>query len=72
MKRFYLDREVDDSGVSGVGRVAAGVCFETGECALCWIVGEIHSVTIYKSINEVQRIHSHGDHTKITWIDKDE
>lgn len=72
MRRFFLDRIIDDSGVSGTGRVAEGCEFDTKQCVVCWIAGEIHSIVIYQNIDEVQKIHGHGSHTQITWVDKDD
>lgn len=37
MKRFHLQRLVDDTGVSGTGRVAEGVVFQNGKCVLSWL-----------------------------------
>jgi hypothetical protein len=33
---FYLVRHVDQSGVSGTGRVLDGVVFHTGQVVVCW------------------------------------
>lgn len=68
MRLFYLDREQDVSGVSGVGRVAEGVCFDDGQCVLRWLCGEVHSTVIYKTVDEMQKIHGHGGATKIVFI----
>lgn len=70
MRLFYLDREVDDSGVSGTGRVAEGVCFDDGECVLRWIIGPVHSTVIYDNVDQMLNIHGHGGHTKITWLEE--
>jgi hypothetical protein len=37
MKPFWLERVEDESGVSGVGRVAEGVIFSSGWCAVTWL-----------------------------------
>lgn len=68
MRLFYLDREIDDSGVSGIGRVAEGVKFDDGVCVLHWIVGEVRSTTVYNTTEEMIKIHGHGNHTHLTWV----
>jgi chaperonin GroES len=37
MKTFHLFRVVDETGISGTGKVAQGVVFEDGNCALRWL-----------------------------------
>jgi hypothetical protein len=66
MKLFYLERLIDDSGVSGTGKVAEGVVFKNGEAALHWL-GKRSSITIYHSIDELVEIHGHGGHTQLRW-----
>ena len=34
MKPFWLEKIEDESGISGVGRVAEGVDFSNGRCAM--------------------------------------
>jgi len=70
MRRFYLKRLEDVSGVSGIGRVADGVEFENGLCAVSW-KSEYPSVTIYQSITVVEKVHTHKgkDNTKLIWVD---
>jgi hypothetical protein len=68
MRRFTLDREVDITGVSGIGRVAEGVEFSNGKCALTWLTG-VSSVAVYDSMSDLERIHGHGGSTKITYVD---
>lgn len=69
MIRFYLDRVVDDSGISGTGRVAGGCIMDDGICVLRWSSGKIHSTCIYNSIEELLSIHGHEGHTKVVFID---
>ena len=70
MRRFYLQREEDISGVSGTGKVATGVEFDNGKVALTW-KSEFSSVTIYDSVSVVEKIHSHQgkDNTRLVWVD---
>ena len=64
MKPFWLERVEDDSGVSGTGRVAEGVVFSNGWCALTWLTGYT-SVALYQSIEDIMAIHGHKGNTKI-------
>lgn len=70
MRRFYLQRDEDATGVSGVGRVADGVEFTNGWCAITW-KSEFPGVSIYPSISVLENIHTHyGQHrTVLVWID---
>lgn len=69
MRRFCLSRSEDVSGVSGVGRVAEGCLFSTGKVALTWIVGTVHSMVWYESLECLLTIHGHGRRTVIEWLD---
>jgi hypothetical protein len=66
MRGFYLDRSEDASGVSGTGRVAEGVEFTDGRCALAWL-GPISSVAIYPNIKQLEAIHGHEGRTKVVF-----
>lgn len=66
MRCFKLNRLEDASGVSGTGTVAQGVVFDNGLVALTWLK-EIRSITIYHSIEEVEKVHGHEGRTKIEY-----
>lgn len=68
MKRFYLQRDADASGVSGIGKVAEGCQFDTGWCALVWLTGKA-AMSFYPDIETLDNIHGHQGMTKIVWID---
>ena len=68
MRRFLLQRDVDVSGVSGTGIVAAGVQFADGTVVMRWL-GETPSTVIHSSLANVERIHGHGGNTQVDWID---
>jgi hypothetical protein len=67
-RRFNLVRSIDKSGVSGTGVVAQGVEFPDGFVLMRWL-GQIRSVSIFNSIDEVDEIHGHQGCTKILWVD---
>lgn len=64
MSGFYLERDVDASGVSGTGRVAQGFVFKDGTCALRWLT-EHRSTAVYASLAELEAIHGHNGSTRI-------
>ncbi len=72
MRRFYLQRNQDASGVSGLGKVAEGCQFDNGWCALVWLTSadpddEVHA--FYHSVQRVEEIHGHSGMTSVVWID---
>lgn len=71
MRRFYLFRREDVSGVSGTGRVADGVKFNDGVCVIHWAI-HTTATTIYNNIKDVLNIHGHDRKTIIEWIDKED
>ena len=73
MRRFYLQRNEDESGVSGVGVVAEGVEFQNGRVAMQWLKPSMtgSSTSIFDNINCVVLIHGHNGKTKIIWLDPD-
>ena len=68
MKRFYLQRNTDASGVSGVGRVAEGCEFDTKWCALVWLMGKA-AMSFYPDIETLENIHGHQGMTQVVWVD---
>ena len=71
MRRFYFNRTEDASGVSGTGRVAEGVEFDTGVVALIWLT-PFGSMCFYPNICALEHVHSHGGKTKIEYVDSKE
>ena len=67
MRGFYLVRDVDVSGVSGTGKIAQGVQFDDGTCAMRWLTGTA-STAIYSSIDDLVIIHGHNGASKVEWI----
>lgn len=66
--RFHFQRDTDATGVSGTGRVAEGVLFADGTCAVRWL-SEHRSTASYASIEDVIAIHGHGGKTRIVFDD---
>ncbi len=68
MRRFILNRLVDESGVSGTGKICEAVEFSDGSVALRWI-SDLSSTAIYKNMYDVVAIHGHDGKTTVEWID---
>ena len=66
--RFHLQRDEDETGISGTGVVAYGVQFPDGTCVLRWDTA-VNSTTFYASINDVEYLHGHAGRTRIVWDD---
>lgn len=63
---FYLNRRVDESGVSGTGIVAHGVLFHDGTAVMRWNTDK-SSTAIYNSIDDLMGIHGHGGATEVVF-----
>jgi len=68
MRRFYLQRDEDATGISGTGKVAEGILFSTGWVALTWLT-EVSSLVFYPAMTNVEYIHGHEGRTRIVWVD---
>ena len=67
MKTFDLIRDIDDSGVSGTGKIAEACVFSNGRCVVAWVWAEktgVQSIVIYDSLEDAVRIHGHEGHTR--------
>lgn len=71
MRRFYVTRSEDLSGVSGIGRVAEGIEFADGTCVIKWISAK-SSIGIYDNDKVLLSIHGHEGRTKIEYVDPEE
>lgn len=69
MRQFYLQRNKDETGVSGTGIVAEGVEFTSGMIAMTWL-GLHRCVNIYESIKTVEELHGHEGKTVIVFLDE--
>ena len=68
MRRFVLNRTIDESGISGTGKIASGVEFMNGKVALCWN-GAVNSISVFDNLSQVEQIHGHNGNTVVEWID---
>lgn len=68
IKKFYLWREQDESGVSGTGRVAEGVIFSNGWVGMNWLT-RWGSLAFYPSISDCLTVHGHQGKTKVVYED---
>lgn len=68
-KRFYLQRAVDVSGLSGTGRVADGIVWPDGSADVRWR-GEHGSTVHWDRFASVPAIHGHEGKTHIVWLDQ--
>jgi hypothetical protein len=66
VRTFVLHRDVDVSGVSGVGLVCEGVQFTDGIVALRWR-GDHASTVIWSSLEDAMAIHGHDGKTRVVW-----
>lgn len=67
-RRFYLLRHRDVSGVSGEGKVAEGVEFENGMCALSFSSSYQHA-NVYTNMRAVREVHGHEGATEVVFVD---
>lgn len=70
MKRFYLQRTKDETGVSRTGRVLEGVVTQSGKVIVEWRPPH-SSVGMYSSLAEFMTIHvdCHPSCSTVVWID---
>jgi hypothetical protein len=77
MQTFRLIREVDVSGISGVGVVAEGCVFSDGTTVVRWLEldednpnyqrGVRATTVVFPSIEAVEALHGHNGATDIEW-----
>jgi len=74
MRRFYVNRKVDETGNSGTGHVAEGVQFTDGRVAWHWSGATnalgVTSTIVYDSIEDAITVHGHSGLTVVEWIDE--
>ena len=69
VRAFVLQRDVDETGVSGTGVVAEGVEFSDGTVALRWTSAWPTSVVFHeRGMESVVAIHGHGGKTRVVFV----
>lgn len=70
-RRFYLERNIDQTGVSGTGKVLHGVILPSGRVMSEWRA-PLASLGIYQSLAEFRKIHveSHPNCGKVVVYDR--
>ena len=68
-RRFVVQRDIDETGVSGTGQVVEGVQFEDGYVAFRWCANLTRSSGHFSSIEEMMDIHGHDGKTRAVWVD---
>lgn len=68
MKRGYLEREADVSGVTGTGNVAELVIASDGRVVIFWPTGE----GVWPNLEEAMKVHGHGGKTIAVILDDPE
>lgn len=65
---FVLQRDEDETGISGTGVVAEGIEFTNGFVAMTWLTA-MHSVAVYPNIRQLVAIHGHNGRAKVVYVD---
>jgi len=68
VRTFHLNRVVDETGVSGTGRVAQGVVFDDGTCVLRWLTAT-PGTTVFASLEALTAVHGHDGKTQVVYDD---
>ena len=69
MRRFHLERDIDETGISGTGIVAEGVMFTNGHVAMTWL-SPFLAVNVYDNMEVVVQLHGHNGKTRVVWDDQ--
>lgn len=68
-RRFVIQRDIDETGVSGTGQVVEGVQFEDGRVAFRWCANPARSTGSFDTLEEMMGIHGHDGKTRAVWAD---
>ena len=68
MKLFYINRKVDNSGLSGTGKVCEGVIFDNDKVVMMWL-SENKSIVLHDNIENVYLIHCSNGLSEIVYYD---
>jgi len=66
IKTFYLNRQEDETGISGTGKVAFGIVLPTGRVAIEWTSAH-SSITVFENAKEMDEVHGHHGKTKMVF-----
>jgi len=71
MRRFYLWRLEDETGISATGRVLEGVLTPSGRVIVEWRPPHA-TITIFNSLEEFRALHvdAHPSKNEIVWVDE--
>lgn len=71
IRRFFLERAEDLTGVSGTGIIAIGVRLPTGRCVMEWTGKIEQSIVIWSSVEKMLEVVTHQgrNDTKLRWLD---
>lgn len=64
MRTGCFQRDEDETGVSGVGRVAEWVEFSDGSVVVRWISNQA-STNVYQNAKQAEAIHGHNGKTRM-------
>jgi hypothetical protein len=68
MRTFTLERDIDQTGISGTGTVAEGIEFSDGVVCLRWVSEWPSSVVHYdRGMDSVEAVHGHNGKTRIVF-----
>lgn len=73
LRRFYLQRDDDVTGVSGTGVIAEGVEFSNGTAVFCWLSDRASLVVFPASeggVTGIEDKHGHDGRTRVVWLDE--
>lgn len=60
---YWWVRDIDETGMSGKGRVAQVAIFEDGNCVLRWLKSRnsAGATTFYETWQDMVHVHGHGE-----------
>jgi hypothetical protein len=70
MRRFYLARNEDPSGISGTGIVAEGIEWRGGTADLHWVTEHETFVHWPGGVAAILAVHGHGGSTIVRFLDE--
>lgn len=73
IRRFWLKRTKDETGISGSGRVLEGAIYPSGRVVIEWL-SEHPSITVHDSFESFVAVHlspHHASSNTVVWVDHD-